>query len=301
MRTAIISDIHGNLEALQTVLADIDRRKVGEVICLGDILGYGPNPLECVDLIAERCTWSLMGNHDYAVLYEPTNFNKAAKEAAYWTRSKLDDAAEQDPDSGNRRLDFLNRIRPRVRYQDAYICVHGSVRKPINEYLFETDVTDDRVKIKDVFRRIDDDVTIGETTVRGRCLVGHTHVPGVFIWTEEDGADFTRAASLGGGSADADPLSLDPALREEATTEADPFLVGVHKFDPSEKAIANPGSVGQPRDLDERASYAVLDTSTDPHQIEFYRVPYDIDSVAEKIYAIAELDDWLGDRLTEGR
>ena len=168
MRTAIISDIHGNLEALQTVLADIDRRKVSEIICLGDILGYGPNPLECVDLIAERCAWSLMGNHDYAVLYEPTNFNKAAKEAAYWTRSRLDDAAEQDPDSGNRRLDFLNRIRPRVRYQDAYICVHGSVHKPINEYLFETDVTDDRVKIRDVFRRIDDDVTIGEKAVRGR-------------------------------------------------------------------------------------------------------------------------------------
>ena len=80
MRTAIISDIHGNLEALQTVLADIDRRGVDEIICLGDILGYGPNPNECVDLVAERCAWSLLGNHDYAVIYEPTNFNAAAEQ-----------------------------------------------------------------------------------------------------------------------------------------------------------------------------------------------------------------------------
>ena len=85
------------------------------------------------------------------------------------------------------------------------------------------------------------------------------------------------------------------------TTETDPFLEGVHKFDPEEKAIANPGSVGQPRDLDPRASFAILDTSSDPHQIEFYRIPYDIDAVASKIYAIPELDDWLGDRLVDGR
>lgn len=300
MRTAIISDIHGNLEALRTVLADIDRREVDEIICLGDILGYGPNPLECVDLVAERCAWSLMGNHDYAVLYEPTNFNSVAKRAAYWTREKLDEAAELDPESGNRRLDFLNRIRPRVRYQDAYICVHGSVRKPINEYVFETDVMDDPRKMKDIFERIDDEVRVGERTVRGRCLVGHTHVPGIFQWTEEDGSDFTRASALGGVTASGDPLDEvgDP---EAATGEHDPFLVGSHVFDPEEKSIVNPGSVGQPRDLDERASYAILDTNADEHRVDFFRLPYDIDAVAEKIYAIDELDDWLGDRLTEGR
>ena len=299
MRTAIISDIHGNLEALKTVLADIDRREVDEIVCLGDILGYGPDPLECVDLVAERCSWSLLGNHDYAVLYEPTNFNKAAKEAAYWTRTRLDDAAEKDPESGNRRLDFLNRIRPRVRYQTLYICVHGSVRKPINEYLFETDVTNDRVKIQDVFRRIDDEVALGDTKVCGRCLVGHTHVPGIFNWNDEDGADFTHASSLGGGTASNDPLDLEAKSGSDA--EKDPFHVGRHVFAPDEKAIANPGSVGQPRDFDERASYAILDTTQPEHWIDFFRLPYDIDSVAEKIYAIPELDDWLGDRLTEGR
>ncbi len=295
MRTAIISDIHGNLEALQIVLADIARREVDEIICLGDILGYGPNPLECVDLVAERCSWSLMGNHDYAVLYEPTNFNSVAKRAAYWTRAQLDAAAELDPASGNRRLDFLNRIRPRVRYQSAYVCVHGSVRKPINEYIFENDISDDPRKLADIFDRIDDEVAIGDRMVRGRCIVGHTHVPGIFQWTAEDGADFTRAIALGTGG-DADPLDEIGGGENQ-----DPFHVGSHVFDPDEKSIVNPGSVGQPRDFDERASYAILDTSTEDHRMDFFRVPYDIDAVADKIYAIAELDDWLGDRLAEGR
>ena len=78
MRTALISDIHGNAEALRTVLADIDAKGVERIICLGDIIGYGPDPLGCVDLVRKRCAWSLMGNHDFAVLYEPTHFNPAA-------------------------------------------------------------------------------------------------------------------------------------------------------------------------------------------------------------------------------
>ena len=66
MRTALVSDIHGNLEALTVVLADIDRQSVDRIISLGDILGYGPDPVACVDIVAERCEWSLLGNHDYA-------------------------------------------------------------------------------------------------------------------------------------------------------------------------------------------------------------------------------------------
>ncbi len=84
MRTAVISDIHSNLEALNAVLEHIDQQGVDKIICLGDILGYGPNPKECAQLVAERCEWSLMGNHDFGVIYEPTNFNLAAEQAAYW-------------------------------------------------------------------------------------------------------------------------------------------------------------------------------------------------------------------------
>ncbi|MBL8990021.1 MAG: metallophosphoesterase, partial [Phycisphaerae bacterium] len=79
MPTAVVSDIHANLAALQTVLADIKSRGIARVVCLGDIIGYGPDPLACVDLVKQHCEWSLMGNHDFGVLYEPTNFNPGAE------------------------------------------------------------------------------------------------------------------------------------------------------------------------------------------------------------------------------
>src|SRR3712207_1459806 len=72
---AIVSYIHGILEAFSAVLAEIDRRCVQHIMCLGDIVGYGPNPMECMDLLIQRCRASLMGNHDFAVFYEPYNFN----------------------------------------------------------------------------------------------------------------------------------------------------------------------------------------------------------------------------------
>ena len=78
---AIISDIHANLEALQAVLSDVEERGIQEVICLGDIVGYGANPKECLDLVRSRCRLTLMGNHDHAVLFEPTNFNLPAERA----------------------------------------------------------------------------------------------------------------------------------------------------------------------------------------------------------------------------
>ena len=68
---AIVSDIHANLEAFTAVLEEIDRRGIQHIICLGDVVGYGPNPMECLDLVINRCRASLMGNHDFAVLYEP--------------------------------------------------------------------------------------------------------------------------------------------------------------------------------------------------------------------------------------
>lgn len=251
MRTAIISDIHANLEALQVVLDHIDTQKVDRIICLGDILGYGPNPVECVDLVAERCDWSLMGNHDFGALYEPTNFNQAAEQAAYWTRAQFE--AEPDSFKAAKRWEFLGRLRVRVMFDD-FLCVHGSPRRPINEYLFPEDAINSPVKMQQIFDRIEK-----------YCLVGHTHVPGVF------------------------------------TNEPDFYppddLEGVYKFNNGEKAIINPGSVGQPRDLDPRSSYAILSDD----RVEFFRLEYDIDAVVEKIRAIPQLSDWLGERLREGR
>ncbi len=254
MRTALISDIHGNLEALNVVLGDIDRQGVDRIICLGDILGYGPDPVACVDLVAERCEWSLLGNHDYGALYEPTNFNAAAEHAAYWTRSQLD--LEADEAKAEARWEVLGRLRVRTTLDD-FLCVHGSPRRPINEYIFPEDAINSPVKMGQIFDHVPD-----------KCLVGHTHVPGVFT----DEPEFWGLDDLDGA---------------------------VWNLSSDGKAIINPGSVGQPRDLDPRASYAILDSGAG--EVRFHRLEYDIDTVVDKIYAVPELSNWLGDRLREGR
>jgi diadenosine tetraphosphatase ApaH/serine/threonine PP2A family protein phosphatase len=258
--TAVISDIHGNAEALQAVLADIEARGIRRTISLGDIVGYGPDPCQCVDLVRTHCEWSLMGNHDFGVLYEPTNFNPGAEAAAFWTREQLD--AEPDEQLRRARYEFLGRLRVRVVEPPPpsnprldILCVHGSPRRPINEYIFPDDVASAPDKLATIFER-----------VPRICLVGHTHVPGIFT----DEPDFYPPGEL---------------------------TDNTYKFSLEEKAIINVGSVGQPRDLDPRAAYAILHED----RIEFVRVPYDIESCARKIKAVPQLSDWLADRLFEGR
>lgn len=259
MPTAVISDMHGNAEALRAVLADIDERGITRVVCLGDIIGYGPEPLQCVDLVAERCEWSLMGNHDFGVLYEPTNFNVAAATAAYWTREQFD--AVEDADLRTRRYQFLGQLKVRVVEKadlegPDVLAIHGSPRRPINEYIFPDDVLGATDKMKQIFELIDH-----------IAVVGHTHVPGVFT----DEPDFYPPDEIGADC--------------------------TYRFTPDEKAIINVGSVGQPRDHDPRASYAIMHHD----RVEFVRVEYDIDYTANLIKSIPPLTDWLADRLYEGR
>ena len=266
MPTAVISDIHGNAVALKAVLSHIADKGIEKIVCLGDIIGYGPDPLECVDLVRERCAWSLMGNHDFGVLYEPTNFNPGAESAAYWTRDQFDN--EADDDKRAERYEFLGRLRVRVVDDlgspesngtskiGAVLCVHASPRRPINEYIFPDDASDAPEKMSAIFDRVEK-----------IAMVGHTHVPGVF---SED-PDFFPPRELG-----------DPPR---------------YTFSDDEKIVINVGSVGQPRDNDPRASYAIMHDDA----VEFARVGYDIDATASKIKAIPELHDWLGDRLYDGR
>ena len=249
MRTAVISDIHANLPALQAVLDHIDTQNVDRIICLGDILGYGPDPVQCVQLVAERCEWSLMGNHDFGVLYEPTNFNAAAEQAAYWSRLQFENSANGTAAAA---WDFLSKLRVRV-LDGKFLCVHGTPRRPINEYLFPDDALNSPVKMQQIFDLIDQ-----------YALVGHTHVAGVFT----DEPDFYPPDDLEG---------VYPLV--------------------DEKAIINPGSVGQPRDFDPRASYAIVTEDS----VNFFRLEYDIDAVAGRIRQTPELVDWLGERLYEGR
>lgn len=249
---AVISDIHANLEALTVVFNDIDRRGIKTVVCLGDIIGYGPNPRECLDLVIERCAWALMGNHDYAVLFEPTNFNAGAEAAAFWTRRQFE--TEPDKAKRNRRWEFLGNLSIRQNFAPGFSAVHGSPRRPINEYIFADDVTSAPTKMEQCFERID-----------RACVVGHTHVQGVFT----DEPEFLQAVKLS----------------------------NVYRFNSHEKAIINVGSVGQPRDRDPRSAYAVLHND----RIDFVRLQYDIKSVARKIEAISELNDYFGQRLMDGR
>jgi len=251
MAFALISDIHSNWEALQAVVNEIDKRGVKEIYCLGDIVGYGPQPKECLDLIIDRDINSIMGNHDHAVFYEPTNFNTGAERASYWTRQCLED--EFDHEKRNQRWTFLGRLDNRLE-KDSILLVHGSPRRPINEYIFPDDIYTNTAKISANFERI-----------KHLCFVGHTHVPGVFL--------------------------------------EDPDFYGVDELDyvypivDSERALINIGSVGQPRDQDVRASFVIVSEE----KVEFVRVEYDIETVAAKIIANPELDDFEGERLKEGR
>jgi len=256
---AVISDIHANIEALKAVLADIEARgDVEQIVCLGDVIGYGPKPRECLDMVAEKVSACLMGNHDYAVLYEPNNFNMGAETACFWTRKMLED----EPDSAKRgaRWDFLGRLAIKhVISGEPYsmgdmVFVHGSPRRPINEYIFPDDAYSNPNKIHGLFDRFDH-----------VCFVGHTHVPGVFI----DAPDFYS------------PDELDM----------------VFELDSPRKILVNVGSVGQPRDRDNRASYALVE----PGLVRFVRVSYEVEQVVQEVLDIAELDDYLGIRLKEGR
>jgi diadenosine tetraphosphatase ApaH/serine/threonine PP2A family protein phosphatase len=256
--TAIISDVHGNAEALTAVLADIDARGIKRIVCLGDIIGYGPDPLLCVDLVRSRCQWSLMGNHDFGVLYEPTNFNPGAESAAFWTRERFD--AEPDDAARRDRYEFLGKLRVRLVEttpdgRNHVLYAHGSPRRPINEYIFPDDVQTAPDKLTTIFER-----------VTRLCFVGHTHVPGVF--TNE-------------------PDFYPPGELTDST----------YTFSDEENAIINVGSVGQPRDMDPRASYVVLHAD----RVQFVRLPYDIDACARKIRSVPQLSDWLADRLYSGR
>ena len=164
---AVISDIHSNLAALRAVLDDIERRQIKEIFCLGDIVGYGPEPCQCLDLIIDRQIAGIMGNHDHAVFYEPTNFNTGAERASYWTRRTLEE--EPDSEKRSRRWSFLGRLPVSIR-MGRILMVHGSPRRPVNEYIFPDDIYTNSAKLLTIFEKVDH-----------LCFVGHTHGPGVFL------------------------------------------------------------------------------------------------------------------------
>ena len=178
MKRAIISDIHSNLEAFDAVLSDIESQGITEIYCLGDLVGYGPNPIECIDRMRKIAKICLLGNHDQATLFDPEGFNNSAERAIFWTREQLENFQLPDADE---RWNFLNEL-PRIHREDDFMYVHGSSRNPLNEYVFQDDIYNER-KMERLF-----------AIIPKYSFQGHTHVPGVFTESRE----FFAPSDLGG-------------------------------------------------------------------------------------------------------
>jgi predicted phosphodiesterase len=291
--TAIISDLHANIPALDVALEDARRRGAERFVCLGDVIGYGARPLECLDRVMDLVGAGkpsaaaapatarsgagsgglggegspappicLLGNHEEAILQSAVDFNPKARAAIEWTRATLNEV--QDAERRDRYWDFLGSLRPSDQDELA-MYVHGSPRDPVREYALPRDMRSPE-KMDANFRLM----------TRGVCFVGHSHVPAVYF---QNGSFHQPRGTEG-------PFSLsDLELEGDGWRESD------------KRAIINVGSVGQPRDGDNRLSYVVFDG----RELTFIRLEYDHEAAAAEIRAVPELPDFLADRLAIGR
>ena len=242
MRILIISDIHANLVALEAVLADAG--PFDAAWCLGDLVGYGPNPNECVARVrALPGLICLLGNHDQAVRgdIDLRVFNGDARAAITWTQAAI------TPTS----LEYLRSLSPETVWRD-FTLVHASPRQPVWEYILDTDIAYHNFPY----------------LTTPYCLVGHTHQPVIFHQLEPEG---------------------DVLLEEPDYQGPRPLA--------RQSLIINPGSVGQPRDNNPNAAYALLDLEDEIWH--YRRVPYDI-ALTQASLRTAGLPERLAARLSYG-
>jgi predicted phosphodiesterase len=246
LRYLVLTDIHANLEALNTCLADAKARGYERSLVLGDLVGYGADPNPVVERVqALEPVAIVRGNHDKVAcgLEQPEGFNAVAKIAARWTLDAL---------SPSHREWLAGLPEGPTIVDDLIEICHGS---PYDEDAYITDEMDA--------------VRVLKVSARPLCLFGHTHYPAVF---ELSGGELNLGRSAGAESR--------LALREGA------------------KYLVNPGSVGQPRDGDPRAAYAIVDSET--MEVELVRVDYPIAATQSKLLK-AGLPEILAQRLTLGR
>lgn len=224
MKLALISDIHGNLEALQATLRAISAEGVDRIICLGDIVGYNANPAECIALVREAGIACVAGNHDWAVAGRITteDFVETAARAAEWTRVRL--SAEE--------LAFLADLPLEISLPGELIAVHGAL---LDQGGCHTTRLDTEERLLASFR-----VLSAHPSGATVCAFGHTHQQGIYEF--HDGRIKAYCD---------DQVNLRPGCC---------YLV-------------NPGTVGQPRSTEWRATYMVLDTTR--KVISLRRVTYD--------------------------
>ncbi|WP_338690714.1 metallophosphoesterase family protein [Haloferula helveola] len=239
-RIAIFGDIHANLEALQTVLADAKEQGCNDYICMGDIVGYNADPSACLEIVREMNCPTIKGNHDEDAsgTHSLDSMNPVAATALEWTREQLTD---------EQRL-WLRRLRM-VRQVADFTVVHSTLDQPSN-WNYVTNRFDAMSNFSYQFTQV--------------CFHGHTHVPRVYIKDDKVQEIPAESVAIEGGA----------------------------------KYFINVGSVGQPRDGDWRACYAIYDLE---HKlVVFRRVEYDIETTQRKIRE-ADLPPMLADRLAEGR
>lgn len=243
MRYGILGDIHGNLSALEAVLARFKDERVDRVISVGDIVGYGAAPSQCIQLVREAGAAVVMGNHDAAAVerLDLVYFNNYAKAAVYWTRTVLN-AKERE---------WLTSL-PLTLHLEHCSVAHGTLHRPeLFDYIQSPTDADPSLDIMPL----------------PVCFVGHTHVPVTLLRLRDDP---TRTAYTVEYEVD-----LDEACR----------------------SLVNVGSVGQPRDEDPRAAYAIFDS--DQSKVWIKRIEYDVEREAARIRE-AGLPDVLADRLFLG-
>jgi predicted phosphodiesterase len=229
MQYAIISDIHGNLEALQAALKHIDTLDVGGIVCLGDIVGYGPNPNECVDLVRMHCVHTVKGNHDAAAvdLMETMYMNRLAREAVIWTHDRLNPGAKE----------FLRQLPLKIPIENATL-VHASPHEPEEWHYIITSLDAELA-----FKHFDTAV----------CFIGHSHRPGIF--TTNNGRTTERriinVGSIG------QPRDRDPKLSFGLFDTATLVYENIRLSYEVEKTADKMFSVGLPSELAERLFYGL--------------------------------------------
>jgi diadenosine tetraphosphatase ApaH/serine/threonine PP2A family protein phosphatase len=239
VRYGVFGDIHSSIDAFRAVVAALERARVGGYLCLGDLVGYGPDARECLALTRELDPVLIAGNHDWAVAGRLglEYFNTQAQAAVLWTRRAL---SRED-------IAWLGGL-PLVQVVDDITLAHGTVHHPETFDYMQTPY-DAHLSFEQLDTRT--------------AFVGHSHIPVTFF----DGLPITYSV--------------------EARIEFGDRI-----------CIANPGSVGQPRDEDPRAAYAIFDART--RVFEIHRVAYDIDATVGRILR-AGLPPLLGERLRVGR
>jgi predicted phosphodiesterase len=257
-RLAILSDIHGNIRAFEAVLEDLEKQGGADsIVCLGDVIGYGPRPLDCLALAKKHFSFTLRGNHEQACLYGAKDFNEMALRAINWTRSQIMPDYERATPEQMENWTFVANTREKHQ-EGSILYVHGAPQDPIDEYILPMDIDPENrrygPKLEQAFR-----LTPWLT------FCGHSHFPGLYC---EDGS------------------YLSPTLQKEVRTV----------LERTKKYIVNVGSVGQPRDGDNRACYAIFENGV----VTWRRVHYDIQDMYNQIFAISALDPTLGERLFRG-